>query len=219
MSTTQEPTPFYLQMALDVRALKAAALGCIQKDSDQPFRYAMHCVALDIGPDNVVAVGLDGHKMIAARVGVGVPELKPQTLLIPRKTIDKLKASDMVAGIMITGELNGYGGINPKAKGVFECEGTSINFTFQDEVYPDWRRLCPATATGEAADYAAVTLDSVQKAYSLFFEKKKGHYIKILHNGTEPTRVVFEGMDAFAVIMPLRQNTPLDTPLPAWAVK
>lgn len=219
MSTTQKPTPFYFQMALDVRALKAAALGCIQKDSDQPYRHALHCVALDIGPDNVVAVGLDGHKMIAARVGVGVPELKPQSLLIPRKTIDKLKESATVTGLTITGERNAWGEVNPQAKGVFEWEETSISFTFQDEVYPDWRRLCPATATGEAADYDTAILDSVQKAYSFFFTKKKGHYVKILHNGIEPARVVFENVDAFAVIMPLRLDIPLNTPLPAWAVK
>lgn len=219
MSTTQEPTPFYLQMALDVRALKAAALGCIQKDSDQPYRHALHCVALDVGPDNVVAVGLNGHKMIAARVGVGVPELKPQSLLIPRKTIDKLKESATVTGLTITGERNACGEVNPKAKGVFEWEETSISFTFQDEVFPDWRSICPATATGETADYDTEILNSVQKAYSLFFTKKKGHYVKILHNGIEPARVVFENVDAFAVIMPLRLDIPLNTPLPAWAVK
>jgi hypothetical protein len=66
MSTTQEPIPFTMQIKIGARSLKAAAIGCIQKDNDQPYRYALHCVALDISPADVVAIGLDGHKMIAA---------------------------------------------------------------------------------------------------------------------------------------------------------
>lgn len=213
--TMTENDPFSLNIDLDARALKAAALGCIQKDKDQPYRPALHCVALDISPVAVVAVGLGGHKMIVAKAGEGLPALKPQTLLIPRKIIDKLKGKETFVSLAILGELNPYGTImNPK--GVFEYGESTIKFDFQDEVFPEWRRLCPTTATGEAADYATITLESVQKAYSLMSHKKKGNYVKILHNGTSPARIVFEGVDAFAVIMPLRLDIDLDTPLPAW---
>lgn len=216
MSTTEQNTPFSLNMNLDLRALKAAALGCIQKDTDQPYRLALHCVGLDISPVAVVAVGVDGRKMIVAKAGEGLPDLKPQTLLIPRKIIDKLKGKETFVSLAIFGELN-HCGIIMNPKGVFGYGEGTLNFAFQDEVFPDWRRLCPTTATGEAADYATITLESVQKAYSLMSHKKKGNYIKILQNGTNAARVVLEGVDAFAVIMPLRLAIDLNTPLPEWA--
>ena len=223
MSTTQEPIPFTMQIKIGARSLKAAALGCIQKDNNQPFRYAFHCVALDISAVDVVAIGLDGHKMIAASAGQGLPDVKPQTLLIPRKIIDKIKlGKGNGCTLKIEGFQNEYGTFlaSKGLKGTLVYDGMSLNFDFQDEVFCDWRQICHATATGEAGHFNLSILSEVQKAYELCFETKpKGKYIQILHNGNQSTRVLFEGVDAFAVIMPLRLNENHTTPLPDWAVK
>lgn len=222
---TQEPIPFTMQIKIGARSLKAAAIGCIQKDNDQSYRHALHCVALDISPADVVAIGLDGHKMIAASAGQGLPDVKPQTLLIPRKIIDKIKLGKSNActlniegfqdenGIFIAGTVRGL-------NGTLVYDDMRLDFVFQGEVFPDWRRLCPATATGEAGHFNLSILSDVQKAYELCFETKpKGKYIQILHNGNQSTRVLFEDVDAFAVIVPLRLNENYTTPLPDWAVK
>ena len=223
MSTIQEPTPFTMQIKMGARSLKAAALGCIQKDNNQHYRYALHCVALDISPTDIVAIGLDGHKMIAASAGQGLPDVKPQTLLIPRKIIDKIKLGKGNTCILnIEGFQNEYGTFltSKGLKGTLVYDGMSLNFDFQDEVFSDWRRICPTTATGEAGHFNLSILSDVQKAYELCFETKpKGKYIQILHNGDQAARVLFDGINAFAVIMPLGLNGNHATPLPAWAVK
>lgn len=218
MTTTPANKPFALTAFLDLRALKAAALGCIQKDSDQPYRGAFHCVALDISPAAIVAVGIDGHKMIAAYAGEGITDVKPQTLLIPRKIIDTLKAKSLVGFLSVKGETNPYGGIVAGAKGILESCDMSLSFDFQDESFPQWRQVCDAKpATGEAAHYATAVMADIQKAYNLFFEKKNKDYIRVLHNGNNPTRVVFAGVNAFAVVMPLNLKDDSSPSLPEWA--
>ncbi len=219
MTTTPANKPFSATAFLDLRAVKAAALGCIQKDSDQPYRGALHCVALDISPAAIVAVGIDGHKMIAAYAGEGIPDVKPQTLLIPRKIIDTLKGKRLAGCLSINGETNPYGGIVAGAKGVLASCDVSLSFDFQDEVFPQWREIYDAKpATGEAAQYNAVVMADIQKAYNLFFWKKtKNDYIRVLHNGNNPTRVVFAGVDAFAVVMPLNLKDDSSPSLPEWA--
>jgi hypothetical protein len=221
MTTTIEPTPFTLQLTLSVRSLKAAAMGCIQKDSDQPYRHAMHCVALDISPVAVVAVGLSGHKMVAAYAGEGITDVKPQTLLIPRKIIDRIKLGKTGnCTLQIAGLKNGYGSFLAEGlKGGLSYDGVVLSFDFQDEVFPQWRQLYDAKpATGEAAQYNTAIMADIQKAYNLFFEKKtKNDYIRVLHNGNNPTRVVFEGINAFAVVMPLNLKDDSSPSLPEWA--
>ena len=222
MTTTPANKPFALTAFLDLRALKAAALGCIQKDSDQPYRGAFHCVALDISPAAIVAVGLSGHKMVAAYAGEGITDVKPQTLLIPRKIIDKIKLGKTGnCTLQIAGLKNGYGSFLARGlKGALSYDGVVLSFDFQDEVFPQWRQLYDAKpATGEAAQYNAVVMADVQKAYNLFFEKKtKNDYIRVLHNGNNPTRVVFEGINAFAVVMPLNLKDDSSPSLPEWAI-
>jgi len=222
MTTTIEPTPFTLHLTLSVRSLKAAAMGCIQKDSDQPYRGAFHCVALDISPAAIVAVGIDGHKMIAAYAGEGTPDIKPQTLLIPRKIIDKIKLGKTGnCTLQIAGLKNGYGSFLARGlKGALSYDGVVLSFDFQDEVFPQWRQVYDAKpATGEAAQYNAVVMAEIQKAYNLFFEKKtKNDYIRVLHNGNNPARVVFAGVNAFAVVMPLNLKDDSSPSLPEWAI-
>jgi len=222
MTTTPANKPFALTAFLDLRALKAAALGCIQKDSDQPYRGAFHCVALDISPAAIVAVGLSGHKMVAAYAGEGITDVKPQTLLIPRKIIDTIKLGKTGnCTLQIAGLKNGYGSFLARGlKGALSYDGVVLSFDFQDEVFPQWRQLYDAKpATGEAAQYNAVVMADVQKAYNLFFEKKtKNDYIRVLHNGNNPTRVVFEGINAFAVVMPLNLKDDSSPSLPEWAI-
>jgi hypothetical protein len=221
MTTTIEPTPFTLHLTLSVRSFKAAAMGCLQKDSDQPHRHAMHCVALDISPVAVVAVGLSGHKMVAAYAGEGITDVKPQTLLIPRKIIDTIKLGKTGnCTLHIAGLKNGYGSFLARGlKGALSYDGVVLSFDFQDEVFPQWRQVYDAKpATGEAAQYNAVVMAEIQKAYNLFFEKKtKNDYIRVLHNGNNPTRVVFEGINAFAVVMPLNLKDDSSPSLPEWA--
>jgi hypothetical protein len=219
MTTTPANKPFSATVFLDLRALKAAALGCIQKDSDQPYRGAFHCVALDISPAAIVAVGIDGHKMIAAYAGEGTPDVKPQTLLIPRKIIDTLKGKRLAGVLSVNGETNPHGGIAAGAKGILESCDMSLSFNFQDDYFPQWRQVYDAKpATGEAAHYDTAVMADIQKAYSLFFEKKtKNDYVRVLHNGNNPTRVVFAGVNAFAVVMPLKLKDDSAPSLPEWA--
>ena len=220
MTTTPANKPFALTAFLDLRALKAAALGCIQKDSDQPYRGAFHCVALDISPAAIVAVGIDGHKMIAAYAGEGITDVKPQTLLIPRKIIDTIKLGKTGnCTLQIAGLKNGYGSFLARGlKGALSYDGVVLSFDFQDESFPQWRQVCDAKpATGEAAHYATAVMADIQKAYNLFFEKKNKDYIRVLHNGNNPTRVVFAGVNAFAVVMPLNLKDDSSPSLPEWA--
>jgi hypothetical protein len=221
MTTTIEPTPFTLQLTLSVRSLKAAAMGCIQKDSDQPFRRAMHCVALDISPAAVVAVGLSERKMVAAYAGEGIHDVKPQTLLIPRKIIDRIKLGKTGnCMLQIAGLKNEHGSFLTRGlKGSLSYDGVVLSFDFQDDYFPQWRQLCDTKpATGEAAHYATAVMADIQKAYNLFFEKKtKNDYIRVLHNGNNPARVVFAGVNAFAVVMPLNLKDDSSPSLPEWA--
>ena len=204
-------TIFNITLNLDYRALKAAAMACIQKQDRFPHRKAMHCVALDISPQGVVAVATDGHTLIAMKAGEGVTDVESATVLIPFETIDRLKLSKATNDCTITlsGLITTWG--PKKVTGTLLHDGSSVAFTGEEEPFPAWRRIFKdyfpkgCTSHKDVGHFNPANISKMQQAYSLFLTKKdKLRFVQIVHNGQNAARVVFDGVDGEGLIMPLK---------------
>jgi hypothetical protein len=214
-------TIFNVTLNLDYRALKAAAMACIQKQ-DRSHRKALSCVALDISPQGVIAVATDGHTLIAMKAGEGVTDVEPVTVLIPFETIDRLKLSKITNDCTITlnGIISTWGPI--KVTGTLLHDGSSVAFTGEEESFPDWRRLFKdyfvytCTSHKDIGHFNPANISKMQQAYSLFLTKKdKLKFVQIVHNGLNAARVVFDGVDGEGLIMPLKGDNSFP-PLATW---
>jgi hypothetical protein len=209
--TMTTETIFNITLNLDYRALKAAAMACIQKQDRFPHRKAMHCVALDISPQGVVAVATDGHTLIAMKAGEGVTDVESATVLIPFETIDRLKLSKATNDCTITlsGLITTWG--PKKVTGTLLHDGSSVAFTGEEEPFPAWRRIFKdyfpkgCTSHKDVGHFNPANISKMQQAYSLFLTKKdKLRFVQIVHNGQNAARVVFDGVDGEGLIMPLK---------------
>ncbi len=211
--TNETTNQLNLTLTLDYRALKAAAMACIQKQDRFSHRKAMHCVALDISPQGVIAVATDGHTLIAMKAGEGVTDVEPVTVLIPFEAIDRLKLSKATNDciVTLTGSSTKWGFI--KVTGTLLHDGSSVAFTGEEESFPDWRRLFKdyfpqgCTSHTNVGHFNPANISKMQQAYSLFLTKKdKLKFVQIIHNGQNAARVVFDGVDGEGLIMPLKGN-------------
>lgn len=215
-------TIFNITLTLDYRALKAAAMACIQKQDRFPQLRAMHCVSLDISPQGVIAVATDGHTLIAMKAGEGVTDVKPITVLIPFEIIDRLKLSKATNDCTIT--LNGLittWGLK-KATGTLSHDGSRVTFAGEDESFPYWRKIFKnyfpqgCTSHKDVGHFNPANISKMQQAYSLFLTKKdKLRFVQIVHNGQNAARVVFDGVDGEGLIMPIRGDNSFP-PLATW---
>ncbi len=209
-----------LTLNLDYRALKAAAMACIQKQDS--YRKALSCVALDISPQGVIAVATDGATLIAMKAGEGVTDVEPVTVLIPFETINRLKLSKITSDcfVTLTGSSTKWGFI--KVTGTLLHDESSVAFTGEEESFPDWRRLFKdyfvqgCTSHTDIGHFNPANISKMQQAYSLFFTKKdKLKFVQIVHNGLSAARVVFDGVDGEGLIMPLKGDNSFP-PLATW---
>jgi hypothetical protein len=209
--TTETTNQLNLTLNLDYRALKAATMACIQKQKRFSHRKAMHCVALDISPQGVIAVATDGHTLIAMKAGEGVIDVEPVTVLIPFETFDRLKLSKSTSDciITLTGTITRWG--PKKVTGTLLHDGSSVAFTGEEESFPDWRRLFKdcfpqgCTSHTNVGHFNPANISKMQQAYSLFLTKKdKLKFVQIVHNGLNAARIVFDGVDGEGLIMPLK---------------
>ena len=204
-------------------------MACIQKQDRFPHRKAMHCIALDISPQGVIAVATDGHTLIAMKAGEGVTDVEPVTVLIPFETIDRLKLSKITNDCTITlnGTITRWGpkkvtGTLLKVTGTLLHDGSSVAFTGEEESFPDWRRLFKdyfpkgCTSHKDIGHFNPANISKMQQAYSLFLTKKdKLRFVQIVHNGQNAARIVFDGVDGEGLIMPLKGNNSFP-PLATW---
>ena len=130
--------------------------------------------------------------------------------IIPRDTLDAVKPIKVPRSDTL-----------PIAIEIVGTQVTIIGATIatsaaMDERFPDWRRVTPATANNEPAQYQPEYIASFGKIGELFGGKNVKCVIH--HNGMGAALVTFPTSEALGVVMPLRVDGDARHPgLPAWA--
>lgn len=200
-----------MQYDIDLRAVKAASYAMCGEET----RYYLCGVHLEISAAHgVLAIGTDGHRLIAMKAAPANGHIAPDPLeiTIPADTVKRIKInkrfSDGILRHMGTGQWQ------------IEHDGQINAFTpiFLGS-FPAWRRVLPKhTAPGERAHFNPAYVMDMQKAGEVY---EKGAAAAIITDGHNPAWCRWDSVSVpgFGIIMPIRLSAEalVMTP-PAWAV-
>jgi DNA polymerase-3 subunit beta len=218
-------------MKLNIQSDVIKALLIIAAKGD--IRYYLNGVCVDARENgDVVLVATDGHRLLAVPMeAADVEELAPGEYIIPRDVLAAVKPNKagrttFPLSLEITTPAPAPDperpGVTVQARPVFTLIGatTATGLTIGGR-YPDWRRVMPASATGEPGAYQPAYIGDFGAVAALLHGSTKVHP-KIHQSGPEGSALVScLGRNALGVVMPLRCDAEeLAHPgLPAWALK
>ena len=197
-----------MKITIDHSIIKALLI-CTAK---QDIRYYLNGVSVDARANgDVVLVATDGHRLLAYPVAVdNIEALAPGEYIIPRETLEAVKPAKagritLPIHIDITTAPDTP---DPERVGVTIKGKTSITVTGAtsavtapiDGKFPDWRRIVPASTSGELAQFNADYVSGFGDVCKLL-GGSYGPYIN--HNGGAPA-VVTNLPGALGLIMPFR---------------
>ena len=191
-------------MNVNLKYLNALAKHIAPKTE---IRYHLVSVQFEVTDAGRYYVATDGHKLVAIRESRQDGDVNGE-YLIPREVIMgiKLEPREVIMGIKLDKrykvEMAEFQCDNGKAS-ITYC-GTETRFGLVDGKFPDWRRVIPATTSGEIAQYNPDYLVSVRDcaAATVGIGKYSGLYMA--HNGNSAGLYQANSVDFIGVIMPLR---------------
>jgi DNA polymerase-3 subunit beta len=199
-----------MKITIDHSIIKALLICAAKHD----VRYYLNGVCVDARANgDVVLVATDGHRLLAYPVAVdNIDALAPGEYVIPREALEAVKPAKagrttLPIHIDITTAPDTR---HPEDAEVIIKGKTSITVTGAtstvtapiDGKFPDWRRIVPASTSGEIAQFNADYVSGFGDVCKLL-GGKYGPYIN--HNGGA-CAVVTNLPGALGLIMPLRMD-------------
>jgi DNA polymerase-3 subunit beta len=199
-----------MKITIDHSIIKALLICAAKQD----IRYYLKGVCVDARANgDVVLVATDGHRLLAYPVAVdNIEALAPGEYIIPRETLEAVKpakAGRITLPIHID-IVTAPDTPDPERVGVTIKGKTSITVTGAtsavtapiDGKFPDWRRIVPASTSGEIAQFNADYVSGFGDVCKLL-GGKYGPFIN--HNGGS-CAVVTNLPGALGLIMPMRMD-------------
>jgi DNA polymerase-3 subunit beta len=197
-----------MKITIDHSIIKALLICAAKHD----VRYYLNGVSVDARANgDVVLVATDGHRLLAYPVAVdNIEALAPGEYIIPREALEAVKPAKVgrtTLPIHID-IVTAPDTPDPERVGVTIKGKTSITVTGAtsavtapiDGQYPNWRRIVPASTSGEIAQFNADYVAGFGDVCKLL-GGSYGPYIN--HNGSAPA-VVTNLPGALGLIMPFR---------------
>lgn len=202
-------------------------LKCAAKNDN---RYYLVGILVDVRADDVTLVATNGHMLLAVPLPADAldGERVPGQWIVPREVLESVKpvkagrhampiTIDIIPGA-ITPDPD-RPGVTIKAPDSVAITGaTTATAKPIDGRYPDWRRVMPAQASLEVAQFDPAYIATFGDACELLTGTSKEKPV-IHHNGQAGALVSGLGRDALGVLMPLRVDADVmrHPGLPAWA--
>jgi len=176
-------------MLIPTDLLKAAHLFASKKDA----RFYLESVCVEWREESAKLIATDGHRLFAA--SFAIESCGEGACIIPFDTVKRA----------LTGHKHDAMEFQPP-----QAETAVIGSVAFEPIraeYPDWRRVVPAEASGEAAQFNAAYIGDIGKAARLLLKPGKTmpaeSLVHIHHNGTSGALVTFGARaDCLAVLMP-----------------
>jgi DNA polymerase-3 subunit beta len=198
-----------MQYEIDLRAIKAASYAMSSKET----RYYLKGVCLEISAAHgVLAIGTDGHRLIAMQAAPANGHIAPDPLeiIIPADTVKRIKMNKRFSD----GILRHMGGLQWQ----IEHDGQIWAFQPIDGSFPAWRRVLPKHSTpGERAHFNPDYLADMKKAGEIY---EKGADAAIITDGGNTAWCRWDSayVPGFGIVMPKRLLADAFTmEPPAWA--
>jgi len=212
---------------IDHEVIKALLIAMPKQD----IRTYLVGACIDVRESDVTLVATDGHMLLAVPVHPDNIEsaIPPGQYIIPRATLDAVKPAKVgrtTLPIRVSVHVPATT-LDPTRPGVIvkpvptiTLEGATTATTVPvDGVYPDWRRVVPATSSGELQQFDPALVARWGQIHSTLGGNKNS-FPRIHHNGANPAFIGNLWRDAIGVLMPVRDDTNVRdrAPLPSWAV-
>jgi DNA polymerase-3 subunit beta len=194
----------------------------------QDIRTYLVGACIDVRESDVTLVATDGHMLLAVPVPQANIEsaIPPGQYIIPRATLEAVKpvkAGRTTLPIKVSVNVPALTpdpdrpGVMLKLAPTITLEGATTATTAPvDGRFPDWRKVLPATSSGEIQQFDPALIARWGQIHSTL-----GGRIPptIHHNGTGPAWISGLHHGAIGVLMPVRDDTDVTKrdPLPSWA--
>lgn len=184
--------------------LRAAVHTCAVGD----IRFYLNGVLIEAYPQSVFVVSTDGHRMSIFKSETANPSVPAEGVkfIIPLALVKSVKSFKTLSDITVI--------FDPETLAVTiqDVDGAQSAKAI-DGLFPDWRRVVPATVSGEAAQFNPDYVSDLAKiAKSL---GAKPQLVHIFHGGLASSAVTIGGRPEFlGVLMPLRTK-PEQQPMPS----
>jgi DNA polymerase-3 subunit beta len=214
-----------MKLTIEHNILKALLLVAPKND----IRYYLKGVLVDVRAQDVALVATNSHVLLSVPY---VDDVEGDRMIgqwiIPREALEAVKPGKVGRTLLpITVEIipgaqtpdPDRPGVTIKAPDAITIAGATTTTTKPvDGRYPDWRRVMPAAASLEVAQFDPALVALIGDVHSLLSGSTKSKPV-IYHNGCGSALVSSLGRDALGVIMPLRVDADdMRHPgLPSWA--
>lgn len=190
-----------MQIAIPVGLVRAALRFAAKKD----IRYYLNGVLIEYGTAGARIVATNGHIMIAARVDATATEAG--SIIVPREALETALKLNGKAGALLV-EFAEAKTSDDDARNIRIWTGPTTQTVVVVEIvgrFPTWRRVIPASTSGELANYNPDYLAAVYAAVHDVTGSKYARWPGIAYNGTGGALVTLSD-DAQAVVMPLNDT-------------
>jgi DNA polymerase-3 subunit beta len=214
-----------MKLTIEHNILKALLIVAPKKD----LRYYLNAVLIDVRAQDVALVATNGHVLLSVPyLGDVEGDRIVGQWIVPREAIEAVKPGKVGRTVLpITVEIIPGAetpdperpGVTIKALDTITITGATTTTTKPvDGRYPNWRRVMPAAASLEVAQFDPALVATLGDVHSLLSGSTKSKPI-VHHNGRGGALVSGLGRDALGVIMPLRVDADeMRHPgLPSWA--
>jgi DNA polymerase-3 subunit beta len=195
----------------------------------QDIRYYLVGALIDVRESDITLVATDGHMLLAVPVHPDNIEsaIPPGQYIIPRATLEAVKpakAGRTTLPIRVSVHVPeptpdpDRPGVKLKHAPTITLEGATTATTAPvNGRFPDWRRVVPATSSGELQQFDPALIARWGQIHSTLGGKIPP---TIHHNGNAPAWISGLHHGAIGVLMPVRDDTNVRdrAPLPSWAV-
>jgi DNA polymerase-3 subunit beta len=180
----------------------------------QDVRYYLKGILIDVRASDITLVATNGHVMLAVPVeSTDIEEPTIGQYIVDRAMLDAVKPVKVGRNSLpITLTIGSDGACS--VAGATTASGKLV-----DGFFPNWRRVMPATCSGEAGQYDPAYYGLWGDVRALLTGNSKAHPI-IHQNGLAgAARISHLGRNAIGVMMPLRVDAVdlVADELPAWA--
>jgi DNA polymerase-3 subunit beta len=186
---------------INIETLKAISLAA----SSEETRYYLKGVYVEVTENTVTYTATNGHILLSRREDAKEANTLTGAWIIPLDFIKAAKPSKHCPTADMALMTGANGGTMLAFTGGYTGMAAPIDGTF-----PNYRRIIPASASGEVAQFDGVytgTLAKFAKALGLGF-------VNIHHNGENAAPIAFNTRQGvFGVLMPLRQHHSTATPV------
>lgn len=178
------------------------------------LRYYLNGVLLEVKDDRAWLVATDGHRMLVIRPTARIEgnECRDGRWIIPRDLLARAKVKK--GGALFLSVDQSQGEKEPYlhcARARIITGAGELSAPTIDGIYPDWRRVVPAKASGEWAHYDPAYVGDFGTVAELLSGARINS--RIHHNGTGAAPVDLGADDALGVLMPIRaEQRPYERP-------